>query len=398
MIRQLKWRFVAILMSVVSSVVFFSLLGNYLSAKIQLEEETTEILTTIAQGDRLDFSHQWNTSQVFIPYFSIEMYHTGQVFAIWDEYYQLTESDLLLVATAVVMDSSTQGTLSEYNLRYVCQETLTGFKIVCSDLSFETSILQRFFHNSLFFGGVALLFLFFLSLLLSKLLLKPIEDAWAQQQQFVADASHELKTPLTVMIASAEMLSEHLASEHKSTRWLENITTEGNRMHRLLEDMLCLMQQPEEKETVDFHLLVENAVMMFEPIAFEKNVALMDNLDETSDCNLRGNKDRLQQLLFILLDNAVKYSIPPNKIHIELKKQQKYLLLSVKNNSQPISPEQCQQIFHRFYRQDLSRSTQKGYGLGLPIAKNIVHAHSGKITASYKEGICTLTVRLPLIS
>lgn len=402
MIRQLKWKFVTILMGMVSFILICSLSLSYIFVKQQLETEAMDVLESIASWDSLNqaIPNSWDFNQVALPYFAVEVHYTGQIIALWDEYYHLTENDLLWVIRSILGLEEDSGTLNSLNLRYVKEELSTGIRIVCSDLNFETQILESFFYTCCFIGASALVLLFFLSLSLANLLLRPVEQSWTQQKQFIADASHELKTPLTIILSSAELLSTQLPSEEHSTRWLENITGESHRMQRLIEDMLTLTKfqgvtPTSPQDVIDFSDLVERCVMLFEPVAFERELFLQDDLKQ--GLYVLGDKDRLQQLLSILLDNSVKYSLPQQQITVKLQTESgKSLLFSVSNASAPFTTLQCQQIFHRFYRQDVSRSKEKGYGLGLSIAQSIVDGNQGKIWASYQDDTFTMWVKLPL--
>lgn len=393
MIPQLKRRFVFVLMFMVSLLLLFSLVLNFVTSKLSLEAETTKTLYELAQTDHIQ--NPWNLYQVALPFFAIEVHHTGHIIAVWDEYYQLSQAQLLAIAEEISWENKVSGTLSSYNVRYVSIDVDEGIRIVCSDLSLETQVLEQLFRTSLVVSVISLCLLFILATRLAQTMLKPVEEAWARQQDFVADASHELKTPLTVILSSAELLSEDLDDMNASSkRWLSNITDEGLRMKRLIEDMLTLTKVPEElvAEKINVSQLVERSIMLFEPVAFEKNLLLVDDLQE--GIFFQGDRDRMQQLLSILLDNAVKYSVPSGEIQVALT-QGKDMVLTVKNGSLPMTEVECSRLFHRFYRQDASRSTQEGYGLGLAIAVEIVKAHKGEMFSSYKDGFFTMELRFP---
>lgn len=399
MIQKLQWKFTLLIMSLVSCVIIASFSLNYMSTKLQVEEEMREALLFIAQTENI--TSPWNVSIDFdtisVPFFALELYYSGQVVAIWDEYYHLTEDHLLRIATDVTKESKSHGTIPSLHLRYVCQETPQGFRIICSDLSFETQILQRLFRSSLLIAMCSLCLVFVISRTLSTLLLRPVAQAWEQQKQFVADASHELKTPLTVILSSAELLQTVVTPEaEKPQQWLENITAESQRMQRLIDDMLTLTksQNDRSQSLLSLSEMVENAVMMLEPIAFEKHILFADEI--LDDLYIQGDGDQIQQLLLIILDNAMKYSTPKETVTITLKKEAgKSILFTVSNYCDEISPQACQQLFHRFYRLDASRSQKPGHGLGLSIAESIVQGHSGKIWAVYQKEQLHIHVKLP---
>lgn len=399
MIQKLQWKFTALIMGLVSCVIIASFSLNYMSTKLQVEEEMRDALLFIAQTE--DITSPWNVSIDFntisVPFFALELYYTGQVVAIWDEYYHLTEDHLLRIATEVTEETQSSGTIPSLHLRYVCQETNRGFRIICSDLSFETQILQRLFRTSLLIAILSLCIVFVISRSLSILFLRPVEQAWKQQKQFVADASHELKTPLTVILSSAELLQSMVSADaEKPQQWLENITAESKRMQRLIDDMLTLTKSQNERHQSLLCLsdMVENAVMMLEPIAFEKNILFADQI--TENLQIQGDNDQIHQLLLIILDNAMKYSTPRETVTIKLSKEQgKQLLFTVSNYCEEISQQDCQQLFHRFYRLDASRSQKPGHGLGLSIAESIVQGHKGKIWAVYQEQQLHIHVKLP---
>ncbi len=401
MISRLKWNFVAVIMAMFSLILVVTLGSGYLSAKNNISREVTQTLISLATQEQR-MGSPWNSDLLAVPYFSIEVLNTGHVVSFWDEYYHLDQSDLLLVATAVLKQGDPTGTLPALSLRYVREATQAGHRIICSDLSLEKSLQEDLLYSSLTTGAIALVALGLASVLLANHLVHPIERAWCQQKQFVADASHELKTPLTVILSSAELLATQLPPEENTQRWLENISEEGQRMRRLIEDMLSLthFQGDEMATPVDFSSLVERGILLFSPIAFEKSLCLQDQVEE--GLVVLGNPDRLQQLVTILLDNSIKYSPPNQEITILLKKDSsKNLLLQVSNLSAPLTQEQCNQLFHRFYRQDSSRSIQQGYGLGLSIAQAIVSStgganSGGKIWAEYKEGSIHFYIRFPL--
>lgn len=301
------------------------------------------------------------------------------------------EEDLLqtLVDTVISLPMP-EGGLKDYNLLYLKQEIPNGMKILFADQSLQKSNMRTILFNylAIFFSGTAAFFV--LSLFLSKWALTPVEKAWEQQSQFVADASHELKTPLTVILANLKILASHKTETIQSQKkWLDNTQEEANRMKQLVEDLLFLAKsdaqttQPVTSE-FDFSNLVWERVLLFESLAFEQNLTL--NSDIAPDIHMTGNESQIKQLLTILIDNGCKYAGKGGAVDLTLKKEQDKILLSVHNTGDPISPEDISHLFERFYRADKSRARKAGgYGLGLSIAKSIVESHHGKISVTSTE-------------
>lgn len=229
-----------------------------------------------------------------------------------------------------------------------------------------------------------------------------MEVAWEQQRQFIADASHELKTPLTVILSNADMLSEEKSlGERKNIRRVEHINAEAVRMKQLVEDMLILAKSDSSEKAeilnpVDFSYLVESAVLMYEPIIYDEGKSLSYELAD--NLSVLGDGSRLQQMVHILLDNARKYSSAKGAINVCLTKaENKGLLLEVRNEGIPIPKEDLQKIFLRFYRRDESRSEHGSFGLGLSIAQSIAHDSKGKIWAeSDGKSTNSFYIALPL--
>ena len=221
-------------------------------------------------------------------------------------------------------------------------------------------------------------------------------------EQFVADASHELKTPLTVILANAGILLAHSGDMADGQRkWVEYIQAEAQRMKSLVEDLLFLARSDDRRsplrlQTVSFSDLAWEALLPFESVAFEAGVALDSQI--TPDLELLGDPEQLRRLVAILVDNAVKYAGPRGSASLILRPQGDEAVLSVHNTGEPIPPEHLPRLFERFYRTDSDRArSQGGYGLGLSIAKSIVDGHRGRISVSSSAISGTLfTVRLPL--
>lgn len=294
------------------------------------------------------------------------------------------------------------GVLNKLGLRYLLETAPEGERRVAFvDLSWERDNLTRLVGTSLLVGAGALAVFFLISLFLSSLSLKPAERAWEQQRQFVADASHELKTPLTVILANTGIVLAHQSDTVEAqSKWLTYTQEEATRMKGLVDDLLFLAKSDAGRQALhpmEFSLsdLALGCLLPFESVAFEAGVTLESDI--APDLRMAGDEAQLRRLVMILLDNAVKYAGAGGAVTLDLCRSQEKLKLSVHNTGAPIPPKALPHLFERFYRVDSARGrSEGGYGLGLAIAKSIVDAHHGKISAaSGQEAGTTFTVLLP---
>lgn len=263
-------------------------------------------------------------------------------------------------------------------------------------------------------GLAALAMLFLLNLVFSRWALRPVQQAWTQQQQFIADASHELKTPLTVILANNAILRKRKAETVASqAQWIESTQMEAERMQGLVSDMLDLARSsaattPLPRDLVDFSRLVEGEALTFESVAFERGLAWESTVQD--GMKVQGDHRRLERLVAVLLDNACKYTNPGGCVQATLRAEERTACLRVRNTGEVIAEEDLAHLFDRFYRVDKARThgalaatdtsdaaAPNGYGLGLAIAQDIAQAHKGTlgVTSTVAEGT-VFTLRLPL--
>ncbi|OCA92309.1 sensor histidine kinase [Pseudobacillus wudalianchiensis] len=253
---------------------------------------------------------------------------------------------------------------------------------------------------AILFFGVAL----FMSRYMSKKAMIPISQAFARQREFVGDASHELRTPLSIMLSSinAIEMTDSMEEDPFVRKLLLNMKTEVKRMTKLVSDLLVLARSDSgiiehQLKPFDFRPAAEKVVESVYPLAQEKKISL--DFDTPSAVPVSGDPERLTQLLYILLDNAIKYTPDEGKVNLSLTMDKRELSITVQDTGIGIEPEDCTRIFDRFYRSDKSRSrAMGGHGLGLSIAKWIVTIHGGTIGVDSKlrKG-STFIVRLPII-
>ena len=274
----------------------------------------------------------------------------------------------------------------------------TMYRIAVTDFSNEIKSLQRLsvLLAALFFILSALIILF--SRYFVKKSIRPVSDAIISQRQFISDASHELKTPLTVIINNIGNLKKLLSKDNFDTQSISliqkniyGIDEMSTRMKHLTEDLLNLgrleiwQDRKEQMQPVELSKLTDNECMYFEPLFFEDSKSLDYNIAD--NISILGDAKKIKDLISILLENALKYSV--SHTSLTLCKQKNNVILSVENDiSKELSKEATQNIFKRFYRLDESHSSA-GYGLGLPIAKEIVAMHKGEIKVkSENKKIC----------
>lgn len=234
-------------------------------------------------------------------------------------------------------------------------------------------------------SGLSLIIIYIIAKMVSKYIVQPVEETFENQKQFIQDASHELKTPLAVIEANAEVLENELGNN----KWLTYIQNEIESMNKLINELLLLakienIDNIKEYKNFDLSKEVEIITSMFESMAYEKNVTLSSNIQK--DISLNGNKEDVEHILSTLIDNAIKHTEVGKEVIVELKKEKSDIILQIKNIGDPIPEEEREKIFERFYRIDKSRNRrEKRYGLGLAIAKSTVQKYGGSIEVYYKE-------------
>ena len=232
--------------------------------------------------------------------------------------------------------------------------------------------------------------IFIITYLITKWIITPVKNSFEKQKIFVADASHELKTPLSVMIASADAYFND-----KDDKWVKNMKNESERMIKLVTELLDLAKTDGEQDIMmeenNLSDIIESSTLTFESLFYDNNIKL--KYDITPDIKMLCNENLIVELMSILIDNAIKHSSEKGNVSVNLSKKNKQIILEVKNKGLPIKKEDEEKIFERFYKVDTSRNrNSNNYGLGLAIAKNIVERHNGEISAHSESGYTTFKV------
>mgnify|MGYP001444822275 FL=1 len=254
---------------------------------------------------------------------------------------------------------------------------------------------KQFFIVSIFIFLLSVIAFTIISYYLSRWMIKPSEKAIKNQKIFVANISHDLKTPITIIRANADLIE----NEVKNRKSIKYIQQETEKLNHLVNEMLTLTRidntiSKENFKSFNFGDSLFDVVLPFESIAYEKGIRFNINIDEVTD--YFGDESNIQKLAEILIDNAMSYTAKGGIVDVDAYENSKAVTLSVTNTGEPISDEKKVEIFDRFYRASKSReSTGNHYGLGLSIANTIVKKHNGKISIESKNGKNTFTVILP---
>lgn len=398
MIRKLRLKFICINMTIVTLMLAFIMGMVVQFTKQNMEQASIQMLNNLASNP-LYLLRPNDSINVSLPYFSLRLDNRGELLEVVSSYYHLSDRSYL----DEVIDSSSgisgeTGELAEHHLRFMRVTTPADQFLIFVDMSHEVNTLDILTRNCILIGIISFFVFLGISIFLANWAVKPVDLAWSQQKQFIADASHELKTPLTVILTNAELLQSPGCSPQNQCRFSENISAMAAQMRNLVENLLELSRLDNDflktaAKKIDFSALTEHEIYLFEPLFFEQNLKLETEI--ASPIWVTGSDCHLKQLLEILLDNARKYAAPETTVQVRLQRQKACCELAVSSQGETISPEDLKHIFKRFYRVDKSRTGSGSYGLGLSIAEGIVTAHHGKIRAESKEGINTFFVRIP---
>ena len=395
MIRKLRLKIVGISVVTVAVVLVSALVILALSTRSQMVQKSEARLYEALEG-KLDKSELPGSSG--LPCFVAEVYSGGTIRLSGSSYYNLQNEELVVhIVQAALEREDDSGVLGDYSLRYLRRIGVVSVRIAFTDCTMEQATMRSLLLRSGLVALAALAVLAGLSYCLAGLVVGPVKRAWQEQKQFVSDASHELKTPLTVILSSSELAAEE-QDVQRTKQYVEGIHAESLRMKALVEDMLTLARTEigtrPETEAVDLSDTVLESVLAFEPVAFESGRELV--YDIQPELTVMGSGGQLRRLTDILLDNAVKYAAEGTPIRLLLRQEGRCAALRVENRGETIPAEKLRHIFDRFYRADESRSGGEGFGLGLAIAQSIAQSHGGSIGCASEEGVTRFIVTLPL--
>ncbi len=415
MLKKLRLRFVAISMSIIIAVlVLFYLVSGALFLSTMIIDMRS-VLQSYSEGNvRYSFPEigtadendsKWNLYSGSICV--VEVKEFGDVAVLDFSRANMDEAILSRAVRFAMSAESDFGNISDLNLFYNRVYSDFGCRIAFAD----SAQFYYYLRTILFDGGMVLVLasvvLWIIMRFLATMCLKPVEKAWEQQKNFIADASHELKTPLTVILTNSGILKTHRDDlVENQLQWINSTYEEATHMKDLVEKLLLLaktdnMSRKNLFTDVDLSELAMRLALQYEPVAFERGITL--NTDIDAGIHITGDSLALNQIIHILLDNAVKYSGENGHINFVLKKRHSYyslnkktgfVYLTMQNTGAPIPQEDIPHLFERFYRSDKARTSGNGYGLGLSICKNLAFLHNADISvASSIENGTVFTVK-----
>jgi len=400
LIKKLRVKFIGanMLITLLMLILLFTALTGYMHKS--MVEDRINMMRRVAEEPAIKYRPgSLKEDKAYLSYFTLEHDQNGELRAFGDQLYDLSDkAELQKLYERVSGAAEGSGVLKDQGLRYVRIMTPRGWKMVFSDIAVEQATDRYLAKVSLLSGLGAFAVFFGISLGLSAWAVYPVDMAWRQQKQFVADASHELKTPLTVIVSNAELLQQPGYTEEQRKKFSDSILVMSQQMRHLVESLLNLARLDTltgdvELQKLDLSALVEDSILPFDPLYFERGLTLESEIEP--GLNVRGNERALRQCVDILLDNAQKYS-EPGTVRLTLRPVGRMGELTVSNPSPELSKSECREVFRRFYRRDEARTVSGSYGLGLPIAEGIVTRHGGKIACAWDKGCIRFTVTLPL--
>lgn len=398
MIKKLRIKFVIINMTIVALLLGIILSLTYCFTRTKMENQSVRMMQQIAAAPFRENAQLQNNEEMRLPYFAIRLSPEGERLAAGGGYYDLTNDEIENLIHQFKNADKRMGVIPKYNLRYCRVDAPHSHYLVFADISSEIRTLRSLLNTCLIIGILGFGGFLAASIALSAWAVRPVDRAFRQQQQFIADASHELKTPLTVIKTNAQMLEAYPENGEIRENSLKNILTMSDQMKRLIEQMLTLARSDhgEGKKAhtqVNLSRVTEQTVLPFAPVFFERGLKLETEL--IPDILVQGSQDELRQVVEILLDNAAKYGNPGGTTWVKLQKIGKHRCrLTVADEGEHIPKEQLERFFERFTSGDPSRNQNDSFGLGLAIARSISDNHNGRLWAESKDGINSFHLEL----
>ena len=392
MIKRLRKRFVRLSMILISVVLIVFYMFTMLVVFLRETENVQETLKNYSSESYYSQYFDLGVSDEKVNKFAID---SGSIcvvnvdaegnLSVLDIARGHIQENLLQQIVEHIVDGRVEfGILLNYNLFYYKTVINDGCRIAFADSSRYLLYLRDMFYADGIVFLIALFVLLFIVRQLAKIFIKPVQKAWEQQQNFIADASHELKTPLTVILTNCDILQSHPeASLQDEMKWIESTNEEAVHMKEMVNKMLLLAKSENTKPGkintyVNISELATKVVLQFDPVAYEAGVTLNSEIED--DVEIKADNTAVNQIIHILVDNAVKYAGIDGLVTLRLHRFKNAVYLSATNTGEPIPEEDLPHLFERFYRSDKARTAGSGYGLGLSICKSLAEQQKAVIT------------------
>lgn len=391
--KKLKTKVFTTIFSILTIFIFsVFIIINYRNYNAQ-KRDISSILNRPAIDIKFENKKDNNPRQIFLNYtvYTIILDDNDNFIDIINH----TESDIdeekiKTIASNIISNHKTQeyiGNLYLDKYSYVFSNNHT--LIIVDNTNQNKELIKNLLTTFVLFISLEII-VYIIAHYLTKWIIEPVNESFEKQKRFIADASHELKTPIAVIMAS---LDAYL--NDNNIKWINNIRNESERMNKLVTSLLDLAKLENEidviKKEENLSNIIESSILTFESLFYEQKIKLDYDISENIKFNC--NSDQIKELMSILIDNAIKHSEEKGKVIIKLSTINNNIILEVKNKGLPIKDEELTKIFERFYRADSSRNRKdNNYGLGLAIAKNIVEKNNGTISASSKDNYTTFKI------
>lgn len=403
MLKRLRRRFVAVVMALVGSLVIAMVGISYANSQTSLDTLVSRSLDMALEqraedgdgkGEGMGMRH--------LPILWIDLSYDGVKLGSNESELSIDAGDLTTVLGEALSSDKGDGRIEGAHLSWRRASSIGGFRVAIADTTSIDEEKTSQLMKSVLLALAGMLVTFALAEALARWAVRPVQLAWDQQHQFVADASHELKTPLAVILADTEiLLRKRDELEEGAVRWVESAHDEAEHMRGLVEEMLELARTEEsagskrDNVRIDLSEAVEREALEFDAVAFERGASIVSKIEP--GLAVMGDASQLSRLVKTLIENACKYAPMGTAVTVSLARRGGMVELTVNNGGDPIPKDDLPHVFDRFWRSDKARARETGgYGLGLAIAKGIAESHSGKIEVRSTAGDgTTFTVRLP---